>query len=309
MAAACALRKRRGACKSMFDKLCLTAGCDLPCCDCVEKKMSVPIKLTDLIPIAEPHQYKLHLACMNDDGIRPLDEYVAGNWRYWNEWRGKRNDWTRKRVFSLIEYWPLNNAYLFGGVFEVLQRLNTRYKLAIVPEYQKWEGRLVCRFVRYKGMRGRAFYLENFLDSFEVIQLLPERYDGESFCGYQNINHKLGVLKSLVDNEKQDWKAALHAVKGVYLIIDAKDGRAYVGSAYAEAGIWSRLTCYVGTGHGWNDGLMAAIKNKGLDYALANYQFSILEVFTFHTPDETILEREAHWKRVMLSRSFGYNLN
>lgn len=50
------------------------------------------IKLSDLIQIAEPSRFKLHLACRNQDGVSPLDEYVSdrSNWIAWNEWRGDK---------------------------------------------------------------------------------------------------------------------------------------------------------------------------------------------------------------------------
>lgn len=270
-----------------------------------------PIKLTDILPITNPAEYKLHLACANEDGIRPLDEYVVDrtNWIGWNEWRGEKNQWTRKYIFSFIEFYPVADAYLFGGVFEVKGRHADRYVLEECSEFSKWEGRLICKFHRYQGLRGRAFYLETLLDSFEVLEVLPERYDGEKFCGYENINHSFSTLRSIIRYEKRDWKAALTIVKGVYLIVDTSNGKAYVGSAYGDAGIWSRLQCYMGTGHGGNDALVAVIDEKGVDYALKNFKFSILEIFAFNTSDDAILGREAYWKRVLLSREFGYNRN
>jgi hypothetical protein len=273
--------------------------------------MNTPIKLTDLIPIPNPDQYKPHLGCANEDGIHPLDEYVTDRkyWLMWNEWRGQKNQWTRKYIFSFIEFYPIANAYLFGGVFEVKERLPDRYVLEEVPEFEKWEGRLICKFYRYQGLCGRAFYLENLLDSFEVLQILPEKYEGEHFCGYENVNHYFYALRAIIQKEKQDWKAALTAVKGVYLILDTENGKTYIGSAYGDAGLWSRLACYVNTGHGWNDELIETIKEKGMDYALRHFKFSVLEVFTFNTADEVILSRESHWKNVMLSRIFGYNKN
>ena len=117
------------------------------------------------------------------------------------------------------------------------------------------------------------------------------------------------MLRAIVSSEKPDWKASLMAVKGVYLIVDMKNGKTYVGSAYGDAGIWSRLSCYVYTGHGWNDELVKTIKEQGIDYALGNFKFSILEVCAFNTSDEMIIRRESHWKNVMLSRQFGYNKN
>lgn len=269
------------------------------------------IKLSDLMHITDPSQYKLHLACTANDGNHPLVEYVKDRktWRGWNEWRGERNDWNRDFVLSFMEFSPIEGALLFGGGFRVKKRYRNWYDLVDMKDLAKYEGRLVCKFHRYQGLRGRAFKLESFIDSFEVLSVLPERYSGEAFCGYSNINHRFDVLKAIVDSQRQDWKASLAAVKGVYHIVDTRTGKVYVGSAYSTAGIWSRLNSYVNTGHGWNDDLVRVIRKKGLPYALKNFQFSILEIFTFNTPDQLILDREAHWKRVMLSRNFGFNKN
>lgn len=273
--------------------------------------MTTPIKMTEILQIENPKEYKLHLACANEDGCHPLDEYVADrkNWIGWNEWRGEKNRWTRPFIFSMIHFYPISNAYMFGGVFSVKERMPDRYVLDEVEKFKKWDGRLVCGFFHYQGLMGSAFNLENQIDSFDVLQVFPERYDGERFCGYQNINHSFSVLRPLLFKEKADWKASLMAVKGVYLIVDSSNGKTYVGSAYGDAGIWSRLSCYINTGHGWNDELVKTIAEKGMDYALANFKFSILEVFAFNTPDNVILERESHWKYVMLSRIYGYNKN
>ena len=273
--------------------------------------MSTPIKLTDIIPVPNPTDFKLHLACANTEGTHPLNEYVEdrSKWIGWNEWRGDKNEWNRPYIFSFIHYYPLSNAYLFGGVFEIKDRLPDEYVIEEEPAYSKWEGRLVCSFFRYQGLRGRAFKLEGYLDSFEVLEILPERYDGVRFCGYESVNHAFSELKPILHKEKQDWKASLMAVKGIYLIMDTSNGKSYVGSAYGDAGIWSRLNCYINTGHGWNDELVRTINDKGIDYALSNFKFSILEVFAFTTPDDLIHARESHWKEVMLSRKFGYNKN
>jgi hypothetical protein len=208
-----------------------------------------------------------------------------------------------------MEYLPIEGSWLFGGVFRVKRRLKSGYDIADVKEFTKYEGRLVCKFHRYQGLRGRAFRLETFIKSFEVLALLPEKYSGEVFCGCTKVNHRFDFLKAIVERQKQDWKASLSDIKGVYLILDTRTGKPYVGSAYGDAGIWSRLTTYVNTGHGWNDDLVKTIRKKGLEYALRNFKFSILETFPFNTPDDDILGREAHWKKVMLSREFGFNKN
>jgi len=152
--------------------------------------MNTPIKLADIISISNPSAYKLHLACRNSCGIHPLDEYIAdrNKWIGWNEYRREKNDWTRQYVFSFIEFYPLRNAYLFGGVFEVMERHPDRYEVLEVDEFKKWEGRLICCYHRSRGMMGRAFNLEKQIGLFDVNQILPEKYNGKRFCGFEQVS-------------------------------------------------------------------------------------------------------------------------
>jgi hypothetical protein len=105
--------------------------------------------------------------------------------------------------------------------------------------------------------------LENCIEEFEVSEILKEEYTGEVFCGYENINHDFHVLENIFLTGKQDWKTALVNVKGIYLIMDKRNGKKYVGSAYGDSGIWSRWNCYIGNGHGHNDELTKIIKQNG----------------------------------------------
>ena len=253
----------------------------------------------------------MHLACRNEDGINPLDQYVARRekWIGWNEWKGAKNDWTREYILALMEFYPRRDTWLFGGVFRVLERGAERYDLEEVERFSKFEGRLLFSFHRYQGMRGRAYYLESYLEKLEVREILPERYSGEAFCGFAEIRHDFTLLETAFQNERDDWKSALSSVKGVYLITDKSNGKMYVGSAYGDSGIWSRWACYLGTGHGWNDELTKLIKKNGMVYARTNFQFALLEVMAMTAPDKAIIERECHWKNVLQSRERGYNKN
>jgi hypothetical protein len=271
--------------------------------------MTIP--LNDILAVAAPEEYKLHLACQNSDGVHPLDDFVAGpeKWLEWNEWKGRRDDWTRPRVLTFMEFYPRSNAWLFGGAFEVIERLSDGYKLQPDARLDKYVGRLVASFRRYRGMRGRAFMLESYLGEFTVMELLPHVYSGESFPGFERINHDFGAIEGVFHAERADWKAALQNMKGVYVISDKSNGKHYIGSAYGDAGIWSRWACYVGTGHGWNDELVKLLQSKGPKYARDHFRFAILEVMIKSTPDDVVLAREAHWKRAILSREHGYNRN
>lgn len=265
----------------------------------------------DIFKLDDLTKYKVHLACRNKDGYSPLDDYITDrkNWIGWNEWKGNRDDWTRDYIFSLIEFYPKANTWLFGGVFKVKEKHADHYVLDELEEYRKYEGRVLISFYRYQGLRGRAYYLENFYDNFLITEIFPKPYDGEVFPGYQNINHDFNSLETIFKNEKTDWKTALVNIKGVYLIVDKSNGKKYVGSAYGEAGIWSRWSCYIGTGHGWNDQLTKLIDSKGLPYARTNFKFSILEIMLMNTSDDYVLDRESYWKNVLLSREYGYNSN
>lgn len=283
---------------------------------CLIKKKMKEIPIQEIIRIENLSEYKLHLGCWNQYH-QPLDLFVSdfNIWKGWNEWIGKRNDFNRKYIFSMIDYYHEPNKWLFGGIFEVKERyLDKRdedggYKVELVSEYENLIGRLIIDYPRTTG-RGRAFRLENYFDQFRISEILKTKYSGESFCGYENINHDFTSLETIFKTQKLDWKGALENTKGVYVIIDKSNGKKYVGSAYGEFGIWSRWACYIGTGHGWNDELTKLIKEEGFDYARRNFKFSILEIWSMKTADNTIIQRENYWKEVLLSRGkYGYNKN
>ena len=281
----------------------------------------MPISLQDIMRIDNPELHKLHLACRYKDGtnpkdaVHPLDEYIANsnNWVRWNQWRGQYNSWTRDCIFSLMEFYPRTDAWLFGGVFHVLERRDDpdeySYELEEVGEYSKYVGRVIFSFHRTQGMRRRDYCLEKYINEFELAEILPTRYSGESFPGYENINHDFNVLEPIFRSEQKDWCDALSRIKGVYLISDKHNGKQYVGSAYGDMGIWSRWACYIGTGHGWNDALTALITEKTIEYARKNFRFSLLEIMSMSTSDETIIARESRWKNALLTRECGYNNN
>lgn len=270
---------------------------------------STPIKLSLLLKIENPKDYKIHFAVWNRKE-EPLDVFIRSRdeWRSWNGSRGTRDDFTRKFIFSLIRFRSQENKWLFGGVFEITKRGTESNLVELSDLYQEYIGRLL---IDYPGprSRGRAFYFEKHFDKLIVSQVFPKPYSGEVFCGYEKVEHNFSYLESIFNQGYSDWKSALENVKGVYLIVDKSNGRMYVGSAYGSSGMWSRWACYLETGHGFNDELVKLIKIKGKDYARENFYFCILEYRAMKTDDTTIIEREQYWKRVLLSNKFGYNKN
>jgi len=272
------------------------------------------IPVTNIIAVDNPQEYKFHAARLAE-GVQPLDAYVQNKdeWLNWNRWRGTKNEFNRKYIFSLMDFYHESDMWLFGGIYEVLsssEKPNDRsYEIAELKQYACYTGRLKISLPR--PSRGRAFYLENHLDKMQVAEILKQPYSGEVFPGYENINHAFSMLVPIFKNQNPDWKAALENVKGVYVITDISNSKRYVGAAYGSDGIWSRWDCYMGTGHGWNDELTKIIAQQGIEYATSNFSLSLLEYRSMKTDDHVIIEREAFWKELLLSRrgAFGYNKN
>ena len=271
------------------------------------------INISEIIPIDNGFDYKIHLACWNQEE-NPLDVFVKSwsEWESWNRWRSWRDDFNRKYIFSLIDFYHENDIWLFGGIFEVLKRdrenYSHSYEVKLVKSSENYIGRL--KVLLKRPARARSVKLENYYNTIIVAELLNEKYAGEEFCGYENINHDFQILESIFKAQKPDWKAALINIKGVYLISDKSNGKRYVGSAYGDSGIWSRWKCYLGTGHGWSDALTQLIKREGVEYARKNFKFVLLEYRSMKVDDKVIIERENYWKEVLQTRGiYGYNNN
>src|SRR5690554_3521895 len=129
------------------------------------------IKASSILTIndSDLNHFKLHLACWNGYE-QPLNVYLAGweNWVGWNQWRGGKNDFNRKFIFSLIQFYHEPNNWLFGGIFKIIERhdnwqdTEVGYKVELQDLHKELIGRLIIDFTRYQGMRGRAYKLESY---------------------------------------------------------------------------------------------------------------------------------------------------
>lgn len=277
------------------------------------------INLNELLHFSdeEIYKYKLHLAAKNSEGTQPLDVFARDfeEWKYWNEWRNNKDDFNRQYIFSLIQDYHRPNMYVFGGIFEVVERYDNYvetevgYKVILCDKLKQLIGRLIVELTSYRT-RIRSYKLETYIDDLLINEITEKPYQGIPFPGYDKVLIDFPTLEILARNQKSDWRETLQHQKGVYVIVDKSNGKKYVGSAYNNEGIWSRWCCYAGTAHGGNDQLVELIEKEGLDYARKNFQFSILEVWPMRTDDETITKRESFWKDVLQTRGkFGYNSN
>lgn len=129
------------------------------------------------------------------------------------------------------------------------------------------------------------------------------------FPGYQNIVLNFSKLEEVVTNnlEYELWQTALASVYGVYLIVDTKTGKQYVGSAYGKDGLLGRWRCYVDTYHGGNKLMVDLIVAKPEQYK--NFQFSILQLLEKTVTADEVIQTESLWKKKLQTIVFGMNDN
>ena len=271
------------------------------------------IPLGSLIGDLDPTVCKLHCAVYNGEQY-PIDVLASSwhDWVRWNSWRGPRDDFNRRFIFSLAQARDNPSHWLFGGVFEVVGRRPIPRAWSYDVELRDdLMGAFLKRLMVAFRLPGRAvrLNLETHLHRIEVVSILPQPYAGEPFPGHDQINHTLAELAVVVAQRRPDWRGALQHMKGVYVIHDQVTGKPYVGSAYGDTGIWARLEEYVTTLHGGDLALRELVEHEGREYARANLRFALLEFWSMRTSDEDVLAREGYWKDVLLSRKFGYNKN
>lgn len=280
------------------------------------------INLTQLLGIKEEEfqEYKVHFAIGRDNRKEPYNTFLIDGFKSWQEHQTNKN-FGRKYVLSLVYY--DKDIWMFAGIYEVLP-----VKPVPVQNENGWKGwkyetKLTNKAVDYIG---RAFFKfkKEFRASYPVLELDPK--NGEpiaemplshildkrvalaDFVGFDKVNVDYKTLKYIVSDNISSWKAALSNVKGIYLIVDTLTGKQYVGSAYGDECIWQRWSNYAKTGHGGNAELKNLLVENGQEYAY-NFKYSILEVCNMNLGNEYIIDRETHWKEVLLTRKFGLNKN
>ncbi len=269
----------------------------------------MPISLRKIWEIENPEDYKVHFARYNGV-VEPLEVWARSKeeWRGWQEYRPKRDEFNRPYIFALMQFYHETDAWLFGGVFRVVERQPDAYHVKLTDELADFQGRLKL-WTPYRGRTART-NLEEQYDKFEVLEVLREPYSGTPFPGLSSINVSFGELETIVINERPEWKAALQHVGGIYVIADKQTDRLYVGAAYGEGGVWSRWSDYVKTGHGGNVKLREVIGDGGVDYCRQHFQLALVETLLATTPDQAIAARETYWKQVLLSLGKrGFNKN
>lgn len=280
------------------------------------------INLTQLLEIKEHEfkDYKVHFAIGRDHRKEPYNTFLIDEFKNWQEHQTNKN-FGRKYILSLVYY--DKDIWMFAGIYEVLPVKPTPIRNDNGWDGWKYETKLADKATDYIG---RAFFRfkKEFRASYPVLELDPKngepiakmplshildkRVAISDFVGFDKVDVDYKTLKYLVSDNISSWKAALSNVKGIYLIVDTLTGKQYVGSAYGDECIWQRWSNYAKNGHGGNAEFKELLSKNGQEY-VHNFKYSILEVCNMNLGNEYIIERETHWKEVLLTRKFGLNKN
>ena len=110
------------------------------------------IRLNKIFYNINPVEYKVHFARTSNNGTEPLDEYIADfeGWKGWNKYSKSKNDFNRKYIFSLINFYPEKDTWLFGGIWEVIStnmsNIPYPYEIELVDDYSEYIGRLKIKY-------------------------------------------------------------------------------------------------------------------------------------------------------------------
>lgn len=253
---------------------------------------------------------KIKFNQINPEGKNPLEiwkqnpEEINNNWLFWE------NDKNRFQVgdIAICLIKMSHDRWLLTTVKEITKVLpiknGVHYEGQELKEYHPYFGRLIIQFHKsFMSVIRKANTLRNQL---EVLELLPENYNGDKFPGYDKVHLSWYQLQHILDCKKVDWIQALAHQKGIYLITDTKTGNLYVGSASGnQEGLLQRWEQYIKNGHGGNQEL----KQLSFDYIQRHFHYTILENYNFNTDEKLIKDREDWWKTVLDTRKHGYNKN
>ncbi|MBM0782287.1 GIY-YIG nuclease family protein [Staphylococcus epidermidis] len=243
-------------------------------------------------------------------------------WEQINAWKTKHPNNNLNHADYLLafaQYYPYGPEYfIFGGLYkikkiepEVFDEVG--YELTLMDDYKEYRKRLI---VKLKKPIGRDLYnrlyknIQGTLEP-EVYEIAPNTKLGH-FPGYQNVTLSHPQMQQIILRNELSWKQALMNVKGVYVITDLSNGKLYIGSASGNTdGIWQRWSDYANIENltGGNKLLNEIKLDKGKDYIVNNFQYSILEIFDTKTKADTIINRENYWKNVFCTRKHGMNFN
>ncbi|MBN4084343.1 hypothetical protein [Mycoplasma sp. CSL10166] len=211
-------------------------------------------------------------------------------WQYENV----RNYDKGQTVFSFVQL-PKKDEWLFvsAAVIEELPESSifneedpkaNQAKIKVIDKYKPYFGKLIINLNKGNKYSRYAFLMETFLSwNPTVKELLPTKYSGEKFEGYDKVHLEYKKLKFIFNGTiLPTYRETLEGIKGVYCLTDNKTGKLYIGSATGTEGVAQRWGNYLNSRHGGNKKLIKLDKEEGKGYFEENFSFSIIEYLVYH---------------------------
>ena len=224
-----------------------------------------------------------------------------------------------KKNFEKIDY-----IVAFIGEEGVTSRFLGVYKNnGVISELGLYNGDALAKF-DFQELSGFELLKERIVIEWKSPVMWHQYYDNEMpvvridrglsennipvFKSFEDVLLDYNQLKRIFETNNAEWKSKLESCNGIYLILDKKCGKQYVGSTYNRDGIWGRWKQYAETGHGGDKDLKPLLSDDS-NYAAKYFQWCILETLPLKILDEHAIDRESLYKRKFGTREFGYNNN
>lgn len=224
-----------------------------------------------------------------------------------------------KKNFEKIDY-----IVAFIGEEGVTSRFLGVYKNnGVISELGLYNGDALAKF-DFQELSGFELLKERIVIEWKSPVMWHQYYDNEMpvvridrglsennipvFKSFEDVLLDYNQLKRIFETNNAEWKSKLESCNGIYLILDKKCGKQYVGSTYNRDGIWGRWKQYAETGHGGDKDLKPLLSDDS-NYAAKYFQWCILETLPLKILEDQAIDRESLYKRKFGTREFGYNNN
>lgn len=180
-----------------------------------------------------------------------------------------------------------------------------RYQTTELSGFEDLEGRLIIDWG--ESPRSWAQCLDR-KGNKDVVEILSP-HSLRDFHDYYDVHLSYAELQELITHpdSNRKWHQMLCAVSGIYLILDQRSGKQYVGSAYGKEGIWGRWRAYTKSPSGGNKLLKELIKkHPGRENF---FHFSIMRVLEPNITKAAVLAHEKLAKKKLGIREFGLCAN
>ncbi len=116
----------------------------------MEKKEKIKtIKLSNVLPIEDQGQYKIHFMTPGPDNDpappyeRPLPEVTKS----WQEYRGEYNRWKNVNyIFALVQIPNTDDLWVYLGIFEILEKREDGYRTQWPDTHKEFFNRLIIKY-------------------------------------------------------------------------------------------------------------------------------------------------------------------